>query len=50
MPWILNALADNFERDGRESEGERLFSKEKGRSSHDLPRQCNLDTLSPFVL
>jgi len=50
MPRILNALADNPERDGRESEGERLMSEEKGRASYDLPRQCNLDTLSPFVL
>jgi hypothetical protein len=50
MPSILNALADNPERDGREREGKRLMSEEKGRSSCDLPRQCNLDTLFPFVL
>ena len=50
MPRILNALADNPERDSRESEGERLMSEEKGRASYDLPRQCNLDTLSSFML
>ena len=50
MPRILNALNDNPERDGREREGERLLSDEKGWSSYSLPRQCNLDTLSPFVL
>lgn len=50
MPRILNTLADNPERDGRDSEGERLMSEEKGRSSYGLPRQCNLDTLSLFML